>query len=625
MENNIVDSDMLEYYLREINYLRDSGAIFAEDFPKIASRLNINKTETTDPHVERLIESFAFLTARIQKRIDNVAFDLTTALLDVLYPHLNKQLPAMTIGQFKINTGGSLPPQEGYPIARHTELFSYSTDDSICRFRTIYPITLFPLVIRDVQIVANNTYKFISVPNTVDFCYNRFKELDPYFLEIQLSCIDGQFSDLNLDQLLFYLNIADKQFKMQLYQAIFSAKSVMYCVRGDETIAYPMLPFAYRPMGLERDEMVIPPLAYETHAYQLLQEYFHFPEKFMFLLVQHLSYLKFLQQERFLNTAEIKLLIPLNGATSDWSKNINKHDVLLNCTPLVNLFSVITDPISFDHQKTFYHLIPDAQHDRTMEIYQIDDVFSVNVNDNSEKRLHPYFTFKCDEVDEEITYWWSKTEQTKHKNVIGTDTLISLVDSTFKPIDPYQHIIYAKVLCTNRFLAEDLLPNTELQIEAAAPVESIRCLQKPNAPQYCLEKGENNAKLIAQLSANYIGFPYMADGDVSEYLKHLLKTHVGSNDKKHIKAMLADIHHVSVTQIMKRVGKEAWKGMLNGVRIDIFLNKTEYIHDWFLLAQILQHYFAMNCQINTFVDLRLLEDNVEVIRFDGILGEQRFI
>src|SRR5205809_901704 len=80
--------DFLRYYHGELTYLRRMGAIFAERYPKLAGRLELSPHDCADPHIERLLESFAFLTARIQRRLDGEFPEFTSALLGVLYPHL---------------------------------------------------------------------------------------------------------------------------------------------------------------------------------------------------------------------------------------------------------------------------------------------------------------------------------------------------------------------------------------------------------------------------------------------------------------------------------------------------------------------------------------------------------
>lgn len=622
------EEDFLDYYYKEINYLKNAGAVFAQDFPKIASRLNIDSSGSTDPHVERLIESFAFLTARVNQRIDNVAFDITNALLDVLYPHINKPLPAMSIANFSINTGGNKPSKSGYHLKKNTELFSYASDESLCKFRTVYPITLLPIVIEKIEVISKHTYDFVPVPNTFDFGYKKYNDKPTYFMEITLSCLDESFKDLNLEEFCFHLNSKDKKFNMEIYQAIFSSKSIAYCRRSGENIVFPMLPNSVYPLGFERDEMCIPPLSHETHAYQLIQEYFHFNKKFMFFKLQNLSLLKYLQKGNFLNTEQISVLIPLKDAKDDWYKKIYKDDVLLNCTPIVNLHSVITDPVNIDKKKTFYDLVPDAQRNKTMEIYQIDEVFAVNTENNKEKLLSPYFSFKhtkTDKDEDEQIFWWSKNETIKNEGVTNSNTLISFVSSNFRSIDSDKYISYAKTLCTNRFLAEDIPQGAVLKLEEACPVDSIKCIDKPTFPQYSMDKGENNSKLIAQLSSNYLGFPYGGYNDISDNLKCILKMHMSKDGLKHGESMLSYINSITAKNSMKRVGKDGWRGLIEGVQISVSLDKSDYICEWFLLAYILQRYFSMNCQINTFVDVALIEENIEIAKIENVFGEQYII
>ena len=94
--------EMLDYYQREMTYLRNGGSRFAQRYPKIAEGLDLSSAGSSDPHVERLIESFAFLTARLQKEVDNKFVRFANTLLDVLYPNFTRPFPSCAIAS---NTG----------------------------------------------------------------------------------------------------------------------------------------------------------------------------------------------------------------------------------------------------------------------------------------------------------------------------------------------------------------------------------------------------------------------------------------------------------------------------------------------------------------------------------------
>ena len=137
-------NDLLQYFEHELTYLRQMGAEFAAKYPKVASRLLLEPNHCEDPHVERLIESFAFLAARIHLKIDDEFPEVTEALLSVLYPHYIRPMPSCTVVQFHLDREqGKL--STGLPIPRDSTLYSQPIDGYPCKFRTCYEVTLWPI------------------------------------------------------------------------------------------------------------------------------------------------------------------------------------------------------------------------------------------------------------------------------------------------------------------------------------------------------------------------------------------------------------------------------------------------------------------------------------------------
>ncbi|MCA1686419.1 MAG: type VI secretion system baseplate subunit TssF, partial [Planctomycetia bacterium] len=140
-----MSDDLLGYYNNELKFIRRHADRFARAHPKVAERLRLNPDDASDdPHVERLIEAFAYLTARVRHKLDDEFPELTGSLLDVLYPHYQAPIPSMAVVKFELD-----PEQTqvtaGYPIERHTELETDRIDGEPCRFRTCYPVTLWPI------------------------------------------------------------------------------------------------------------------------------------------------------------------------------------------------------------------------------------------------------------------------------------------------------------------------------------------------------------------------------------------------------------------------------------------------------------------------------------------------
>ncbi|MBW1863676.1 MAG: type VI secretion system baseplate subunit TssF, partial [Deltaproteobacteria bacterium] len=127
--------EILEYYKRELAYLRRMGTAFAEQYPKVAGRLELGIDQCPDPHIERLIEAFAFLTARIQFNIESEFPQISTAFLGILYPHFLNPTPSMGVARLEVDPDqGKLTT--GHLIPKHTQLFTQSLQGQNCRFRT---------------------------------------------------------------------------------------------------------------------------------------------------------------------------------------------------------------------------------------------------------------------------------------------------------------------------------------------------------------------------------------------------------------------------------------------------------------------------------------------------------
>ena len=143
--------DLLVYYERELSFLRQMGAEFAARYPKIAGRLLLEADGSEDPHVERLLQAFAFLAARVHHKLDDELPEITDALLGVLYPHYLAPIPSMSIVQFVLDPDrGKLT--SGHRIERDSRLYSQPVQGTSCRFRTCYPVTLWPIEVASARL-----------------------------------------------------------------------------------------------------------------------------------------------------------------------------------------------------------------------------------------------------------------------------------------------------------------------------------------------------------------------------------------------------------------------------------------------------------------------------------------
>jgi len=150
--------ELLLFYERELDYLRKSAAQFAEKHPKVASRLVLEPTKCEDPHVERLLEAFAFLAARVHLKLEDEFPEITEALLSVVYPQLVRPIPSMSVVEFQLDPEkGKLA--SGMRIERNSQLHSKPISGVPCTFRTCYETTLWPVTVAAAELSAPSRLK----------------------------------------------------------------------------------------------------------------------------------------------------------------------------------------------------------------------------------------------------------------------------------------------------------------------------------------------------------------------------------------------------------------------------------------------------------------------------------
>jgi type VI secretion system protein ImpG len=197
-----MDPRLLQYYGQELSYIRELGGEFAREFPKIAGRLGLETFECSDPYVERLLEGFAFLAARVHLKIDDEFPRFTQHLLEILYPHYLAPIPSMGIMQLSPNLNESVLAQ-GYRVPRGSSLRSVlgRGDQTACEYRTAHDVTLWPL-----EIVAAEYTGYVGDLGDLDL-----RGRPRAVLRLKLRATAGlKISELSLDDLTLFLRGGDE-------------------------------------------------------------------------------------------------------------------------------------------------------------------------------------------------------------------------------------------------------------------------------------------------------------------------------------------------------------------------------------------------------------------------------
>ena len=330
-----MDTRMLRYYTQELSYMREMGAEFATAFPKIAARLSLDPTEVADPYVERLLEGFSFLAARVRLKLDSEFPRFTQHLLEVVYPHYLTPTPSMAIVQLQPSlTEGSLAA--GFVVPHGTILRSQIPRGEVtaCQFRTAHDVTLWPVEISEARytpFAADLPLNTLGLTEAVQGVL-RLKVRTP---------APFTFQQIALDRLNIFLAAGD-EVALKLYELILG--SGLGVLVNPPARPLPWFEWlgreAIQPVGFARDQALIPYTTRSFSGYRLLHEYFAFPERFRFVELTGLR--KALSRHA---GDEIELAIPLARGDATLGTMVDKSGFALHCTPAINLFSRRADRV----------------------------------------------------------------------------------------------------------------------------------------------------------------------------------------------------------------------------------------------------------------------------------------
>ncbi len=574
--------DLLRYYLSELTYLREMGGAFADAYPKVANRLELSPDESPDPHVERLLEGFSFLTARIQRNLDLQFPEITSALLDLLHPHYLAPVPSMTVVRLEPDPEQGVLTT-GYLVPAHTPLYAEArgTGGLAARFRTCYPVTLWPLAVTHGALESSSQYEFLDGRSDV-----------VSVIRIHVEARGLPLQDLELRSLRFYLN-RELRAATDLYELIFAQLAgVMLLPQGAER-ARDLGLGCLRPVGFGAEEAVLPYRAHAHPGYRLLQEYFTFPRKFLFVDVDGF--------DCGLTGGSFDLLLLL-GRSPETDLMIDADTFALGCTPAVNLFPKTTEPIRLDHTKAEYRLVPDVHREGSTEIHTILSVSSSADDAEEPKRLTPYYSFDhaaSGELDR--VFWTARRVSTGRRDLPGTQMLLSLVDLDFDPRMPAGETLYAHTLCTNRRLAEQLPAGARLSTDSGAPVRSIEALHKPTPQLDPPLSGETRWRLVSHLTLNHLSLQDGPQGLAA--LREILSLY-SVYDSRSALRQINGIREMRCRPVVERLGHEAWRGFARGTEVRLVFDPTAFPGaNPFLFASVLRHFFALYASINSFTRL----------------------
>ncbi len=585
--------DLRYYYERELTFLRQVGVEFAEKHPKIAARLLLEPGASKDPHVERMLESFAFLAARVHLKIDDEFPEITEALLGVLYPHYLRPIPSMSVAQFYLDPEqGKLTT--GLTIPRGSILYSRPVGDLPCKFQTCYDATLWPFTVSDAQW------------GTLDRLRPPVRARDAAaYLRVELTCLpDVSFDKLEISSLPFHLD-GESGLVHTLYELL-SNHCIQILLRDpasdSKATAPPLEPNLLRPMGFTEDEALLPYPKRSFAGYRLLQEYFAFPEKFLFFELQGFSAPAL---ANFRSKLEIIFLISpfeLSDRQQKLEVGVTASTIRLGCSPVVNLFSQTAEPILLDHTRSEYPVVPDARRRHATEVFSINDVVITNPQSHEVQHVEPLYSCRHRVEGKNQIFWHATRRPSTRKGDEGTDVFLSLVDMSSRPARPSSDTVTVRCTCSNRDLPFRLPFGNEagdFEVEGVPSIKRIVALKKPTETIRPPTGGSALWRLISHLSLNYLSL--VEEG--ADALKEILRLY-NLSGLPELEKQIDGITKVNSQRRFARVVSENGISFVRGTQVEIEFDEENFAGGGvYLFAGILEHFLGLYASMNSFTQL----------------------
>lgn len=587
--------ELLAYYESELTFLRQAGAEFAQKYPKIASRLVLEPDRCEDPHTERLLEAFAFLAARVHLKVDDEFPEITTALLDVIYPHFLRPIPSMSVTEFHLD------PEQGklstsLTIPRGSLLYSRAQIEGVsCKFQTCYETVLWPVTVAEAQW------------RTPDRLQPVVKASDAVAaIRLLVRCFqDVSFAKLGIDSLQFYLN-GESNLTHTLYELLCNN-----CVRillrdpaaRSNASVITLGPENLRAVGFEENEAILPYPRRSFAGYRLLQEYFTFPEKFLFF---ELSGLDQLSSRGFNDQVEIIFLISSferSERQQVLELGLGPSTFKLNCSPVVNLFTQAAEPILLDQTRFEYPIVPDARRAFATEVFSVDSVVCMNPRSREFSEFQPFYAYKHSATREKKqTFWHATRRNSELRDDQRSDVFISLVDLSGRPAEPEADTATVRCTCTNANLPSRLPFGNEagdFELEGVSSLRKIVALRKPTQTLRPPTGKGALWRLVSHLSLNYLSL--VEEG--KDALQQILRLY-NFSDSTHLHSQVAGISGLNSSRHFARVVSELGMTSVRGTRVQVQLDEEQFVGGGvYLFASVLEHFLGMYVSMNSFSQL----------------------
>lgn len=577
-----------KYYESELAYLREMGREFSQVHPSTAGLL---AERGNDPDVERLLEGFAFLTARIREKVDDAVPSIVQGITELLLPHFLRSLPATSIIQYS----PSLKALRGVqPIERGTKVASTPMQGTQCQFRTTQHVDLLPLQVSDAQLDNTSASKPV--------------------IRLLLDTTEaGRVVVMRKEGIRVLLH-GDMSLCGTLYLWMCRHLVDVEVLCGGTKISLGKQ--AVRPVGWTPEEALLPWPTMSQPGYRYLQEYFTLPAKFLFLDIVDLDKVGELTDDKI----EVRFTFE---RPPDLDARISPDNFRLHCTPIINLFDVSGDPVKLD-PLVYEHLMrASGVNPRHMEVYELTEAIGIRQGQSERRTYLPFYGFAHGaRAQDETAYYTLRPTASPIDD--GVDTYLTVVTPRDVPQSEIEETLSIDLRCTNRSLPSELqLGEISVAPRGSSSPAPFKNIAPVSTPVRSPLGTELHWRLLSHLA---ISRQSLADVD---NLKALLGLY---NFQRLVSPVAGRVNELKIESIRSIDANAVTRMMLGapvrGVQTLIELDEGRLgtTGEAFVFGCVLDELLASHAPLNSFNELRVrLHPSKVMFRWPARSGVQRIV
>ncbi|WP_353163640.1 type VI secretion system baseplate subunit TssF [Acinetobacter guillouiae] len=583
--------ELLPYYEKQLQEFGQQSRAFADKYPKIAQRLSLNQEQIDDPHIERLIQAFSLIAARIDKKLTDSYDIFTRSLFEVMFPQYLRHFPACSVVSFEdLNKQKQLT--DVHIIPKGTTLKSRSFKGVQCEFNTSAEVKLLPIQLESLSFQTNPSAHIHLNQNAT--------------LNLKFELLNPVKNWLKNEKLPIYLD-AISNFPLQVLDHIFH-KETSFSLRINHKVVAIKNPFEV--MGFDENESLLPVDQHTHHAYRLLIEYFCFPEKFSYLNL-NLDFLKLLKEENLSFEVQIHLKLNLNDQAiiRNYSE-LNVANFKLFTSPVVNLFEKQAEPQKINHKNLEYPLMTDAHHPEFYQVYSIVEMNLIREKSNQDQVVYPILPFfaMSHYHGDDIQFFYALNPTVLQNQYVETG--YSIISKQLEPHSIKSDFVSCKLLCSNRELPHEALgqSNNVLNLNDSTVARRALVLKRPTAP-FQFEKNKNEQwRIISHLSLNTLA---LMKGDAVSHIKELLELYnLPKSKENHL--IIDAIKKIEFEITNKLVEAKPFPMFVRGVKVLMDVDVQVFRgHSLYIFSELISHIFNLKVQMNSFVDVFVRDLNTK--------------